>query len=298
MSVTVSGTVPNGRTRPDRCPGVLRPWPAEDGALARIRVPGGRLSTSSLLALAAVAEEYGDARVHVTGRANLQLRGLPLSEGALPEAVVTAIEATGLLPSRTHDLARNVMTSPLTGLVGGLADLRPVTAALDARMLAEPALADLPGRFLFTLDDGRGDLADRHRDLGLVALDARTCRLRVGTAWAGVIDLADAPTALVGLALLFLSRRGTGPDAAWHVDELDSPLSRGLDTPSPVAGRVAAEERGGVSRPPRLGYGPVEGLPGLTHVAVGDEGTDPATAVAWAARTPEAVITPWHGILV
>ncbi len=289
MSVTVSGTVPNGRTRPDRCPGVLRPWPAEDGALARIRVPGGRLSTSSLLALAAVAEEYGDARVHVTGRANLQLRGLPLSEGALPEAVVTAIEATGLLPSRAHDLARNVMTSPLTGLVGGLADLRPVTAALDARMLAEPALADLPGRFLFTLDDGRGDLADRHRDLGLVALDAGTCRLRVGTAWAGVIDLADAPTALVGLALLFLSRRGTGPDAAWHVDELERPLVRGLDMPSPAAGSSSREP---------LPYGPVAGLPGLTHVAVGDEGIDPATAVAWAARTTEAVITPWHGILV
>jgi precorrin-3B synthase len=288
MSVRVSGTVPNGRTRPDRCPGVLRPWPADDGALARIRVPGGRLSTSSLLALTAVAEEYGDARVRVTGRANLQLRGLPWSDGALPDSVVTAIEATGLLPSRTHDLARNVMTSPLTGLVGGLADLRPVTAALDARMLAEPALADLPGRFLFTLDDGRGDLADRHRDLGLVALDAGTCRLRGGTAWAGVIDLADAPTALVGLALLFLSRRGAGPDAAWHVDELDSPLSRGFDTPSP----------GGVSGPLRLAYGPVEGLPGLAHVAVGDEGIDPATAVAWAARTAEAVITPWHGILV
>ncbi len=287
MSVTISATVPNGRTRPDRCPGVLRPWPADDGALVRIRVPGGRLPTSSLLALAAVAEEYGDARVHVTGRANLQVRGLPLSDGALPEGVLTAIEATGLLPSRAHDLARNVLTSPLTGLVGGRADLRPVTAALDARLLAEPALAGLPGRFLFTLDDGRGDLADRHRDLGLVAIDDHCCQLRVGASWGRVILLADAPITLVGLALLFLDRRGSEATAAWHVDELGSALVE------PRFTDPAADVR---SDP--LPYGPVDGRPDVTHVAVTAEGIDPATAVAWAARTTEAVITPWHGILV
>lgn len=288
MSATYSGTVPTVRTRPDRCPGVLRPWPAADGGLVRIRVPGGRLRTASLLALSALAQEYGDARVHVTGRANLQLRGLPLTDGVLPERVVAAIEATGLLPSRAHDLARNVLTSPLTGLVGGRADLRPVTQWLDALILGEPALAALPGRFLFTLDDGRGDLADRHRDLGLVALDDRTARLRVGTAWGRAIDLADAPTALVGLALLFLDRRGTGPAAAWHVDELARPLVRGLATPSPGEPRTETP----------LPYGPVAGLPDLTHVAVTDDGIDPATAIAWAGRTTEVVITPWHGVLL
>jgi precorrin-3B synthase len=291
MSVRVSGTVPSRRTRPDRCPGVLRPWPADDGALARIRLPGGRLSTASLVALAAVAEEYGDARVRVTGRANLQLRGLPMSDGALPEQVVTAIEGTGLLPSRAHDLARNVMTSPLTGLVGGRADLRPATSVLDALLLSDAAMAALPGRFLFTLDDGRGDLADRHSDLGLVALDERTCQLRVGSAWGRVIDLTDAPTALVGLALLFLDRRGDGPGAAWHVDELDRPLVS-------FVGRVAASASEPRIETPALAYGPVPGLPTLTHVAVTDDGIDPATAASWATRTTEVVITPWHGVLV
>ncbi len=287
MSVTVSGTVPNERTRPDRCPGVLRPWPADDGALVRIRVPGGRLPSGSLLALAAVAEEYGDARVRVTRRANLQLRGLPLTNGELPDRVVTAIEATGLLPSRAHDLARNVLTSPLTGLVGGRADLRPVTAELDSRLLSEPALADLPGRFLFTLDDGRGDLADRHRDLGLVALDDRSCQLRVGASWGRSVPLADAPTTMVGLALLFLDRRGSDATAAWHVDELGSSLVQ------PRFTEPAAEV---VSDP--LPYGPVAGRPDLTHVAVTDDGIDPATAAGWAARSTEVVITPWQGVLI
>lgn len=267
----------------------MHPWPADDGGLVRVRVPGGQVSTAALRALAAVAEEYGDGRVRVTGRANLQLRALPLdADDRLAAPALEALEATGLLPSRAHDRVRNVLASPQTGLAGGRADLRPVVTALDALLVDDPDLAGLPGRFLFTLDDGRGDLADRHRDLGLVALDDRTARLRVGTAWGRAIDLADAPTALVGLALLFLDRRGTGPAAAWHVDELARPLMRGLATPSPGEPRTETP----------LPYGPVAGLPDLTHVAVTDDGIDPATAIAWAGRTTEVVITPWHGVLL
>ena len=65
------------RTRGDLCPGVFRPWPADDGALVRLRLPGGHLSRTTLLSLVAVAEQYGDGRVHLTTRANLQLRALP-----------------------------------------------------------------------------------------------------------------------------------------------------------------------------------------------------------------------------
>ena len=45
-----------------------------------------------------------------------QLGGLPATDGLLSEDLVSAIEATGLLPSRTHDLVRNIMVSPLSGL--------------------------------------------------------------------------------------------------------------------------------------------------------------------------------------
>ncbi|HWJ83135.1 MAG TPA: nitrite reductase [Nocardioides sp.] len=285
MSATFSGTT---RTRPDRCPGVLRPWPADDGALVRVRVPGGHLSTAALVALAGVAEEHGDGRVRTTARANLQLRGLPLVDGSLPDEVVAAVEATGLLPSRTHDLARNILCSPQTGRAGGLADLRPVVAALDVAVCASPALAALPGRFLFTLDDGRGDLAGRHRDLGLVALDRATARVRVGAGSGPVVALERAVDVLVGLAEEFVALRGDGPDAAWHIDEL-----RGLDTPSldPRAGYSTTDD----AVPEPLPYGQV---PGGEHVAVGPDGITRATAEEWAARTDEVVITPWHGVLV
>jgi dissimilatory sulfite reductase (desulfoviridin) alpha/beta subunit len=51
------------RVRTDRCPGVGRPWPAEDGLLVRLRLIGGSVSSASLLSLVSVAETYGDGRV-------------------------------------------------------------------------------------------------------------------------------------------------------------------------------------------------------------------------------------------
>ena len=260
------------RTRPDRCPGVLRPWPADDGNLVRIRLAGGRLPAAALRTLTAIATTYGDGDVHVTGRANLQLRGL----GPVGEDVVAAIEATGLLPSRSHELARNLMASPQTGLAGGRADLRPVVAALDALLCATRSLAALPGRFLFVLDDGRGDLLDRPVDLGLVALDGRHGQLRAGAVWGPVVGLDDAPAALVALAEAFVAARST----EWHVDELDAPL----------LGAVPLDARVPQPAPP-LAFGPVAGG---AHVPAVDGVVDPALA----GHRGDLVVTPWRGVLV
>ncbi|WP_169944417.1 nitrite reductase [Microbispora sp. H11081] len=274
------------RFRPDRCPGVLRPWPAADGLLVRLRLPGGRVSAKSLHALAEVAERYGDGRVHVTTRANLQVRAMPAVPGAerLPDEVLTALEATGLLPSRAHDLSRNVMASPQTGLAGGRADLRPVVDALDTALCGDPGLGRLPGRFLFVLDDGRGDLLDRSCDLGLVALDGGSAQLRIGDAWGAVVPLRDAHAHLAGLARLFLGARGAGPDAPWHVVELPEPLV------APVP-----RSRGVPAAAPPLAFGPV---PGGVHRPVPARGLDRAAVERLCAAAPELLVTPWHGVLI
>ena len=93
----------------------------------------------------------------------------------------------------------------------GEAVLRPDLPA--AEVLADPALGTLPGRFLFVLDDGSGDLIERSCDLGLVALDAESAQLRVGDRWSEVVPLAGAAARLVELARAFVQARGTGPDA-------------------------------------------------------------------------------------
>lgn len=272
------------RARGDLCPGALRPWAADDGLLVRLRLIGGRVSTTSLRRLTDVAEEHGDGRVHLTSRANLQVRGLPASGDALPEEVLAAIEATGLLPSRAHDLVRNVMVSPQTGLAGGRADLRPIAAALDALLLADPRLGALPGRFLFVLDDGRGDLVDRNCDLGLVALDRSTAQLRVGDAWGPTIALGEAPGRLTALATRFLDQRGGGRTAPWHVRELE----QGLLPPYPTDARVPAPAG-------PLPYGAVGGG---RHAEVPGGLLDRAAVDSLTATAPDLIVTPWHGVLV
>jgi len=263
---------PSTRTRPDQCPGVFRPWAADDGNLVRLRLAGGRLPASSLRALIDVATAYGDGDVHLTGRANLQLRGL----GEITPKIVEAIETTGLLPSRSHELARNLMLSPQTGLAGGRADLRPVVAELDRLLCADPLLAALPGRFLFVLDDGRGDLIDRPVDLGLVALDDRSAQLRAGGTWGPVVPLAEAPAALVSLARSFLEVRTT----EWHVAELDVSL---LDPVPP--------DDGVPDQAPPLAYGAV---PGGEHVPAPAGIVEPALG----GLDVDLVVTPWRGVLV
>jgi precorrin-3B synthase len=279
---------------------VLRPWPAEDGLLVRLRLIGGRVGASSLRALAAVAERYGSGRIHVTGRANLQLRALPGNAGRLGPEVVRALAETGLLPSAGHELVRNVMVSPGTGTVpacpagtgpgGGRADLRPVASDLDTMLCSVPRRADLPGRFLFVLDDGRGDLIGHPCDLGLVALGEGVAQLRIGERWGPLVPVDEAPAALLRLADAFLDRRGEGPTAPWHVAEL----------PEPLAGPVEPDRRLPPPAPP-LPYGPLPG--GARHVRVPDEGLDRPAAEALAeealaAGSGELVVTPWRGVLV
>lgn len=273
--------LPPVRSRRDRCPGVLRPWPAADGALVRIRLAGGHLPATALAGLAEVAQCSGDGRVHLTGRANLQLRALPWAGDHLPARITDAVERTGLLPSRTHELVRNLMCSPLSGLRGGRADLRPVVRELDERLCAVPALADLPGRFLFVLDDGHGDLIDRETDLGAVVLDGETAQLRVGAAWGAVVPLSLVAVELVGLAHRFLLQRGDDERAAWHVDELASPLT----PPAPGDTRL----------PPAAG---VPSYDGVVHVPVPGGVLTPELVAELVRPGRDLVVTPWHGVVV
>ena len=282
------------RNRADMCPGVWRPWRADDGLLIRIRLVGGRLPTEALQRLSEVSRQHADGHIYLTGRANLQLRGLSGDGRQLTTAAVAAIESTGLLPSRTHELVRNVLVSPQTGLAGGRADLRCVATQLDELLCADAKLGLLPGRFLFTLDDGRGDVLDRltgvgkhGTDLGCVALGDGMVQLRVGDHWGAVTPSGDAAGRLIDLAARFLDARGTGANAPWHIRELTQPLQ----APAPADPRLPAAA-------PPLPYGTV---PGGIHVPAADGVLTPQliqSLLDRAAHVAHVVVTPWRGVLV
>lgn len=206
------------RDRDDACPGTVDAAVGDDGLIARIRLPGGRVTGRQLRVLAACAQELGKGFVDLTVRANAQVRGL--SEAGIRELGARLADA-GLFPSPTHDRVRNIAASPFAGRdPDALVDADRLTAALDAALCAVPELAALPGRFQFAVDDGGLRVATRRHDVALAAVAGGVVELRLaGMATGRYADTPDAAVALaVAAARAFLRARES--NGAWHVREL------------------------------------------------------------------------------
>ncbi|MGQ0630617.1 MAG: precorrin-3B synthase [Sporichthyaceae bacterium] len=226
------------RAGPDACPGVSTVWSAVDGGLARIRIPGGRLSAAQLVVLAAAGAELGSGVLELTSRANIQVRGLhPAGEHLL----AARLREADLLPSDSHDRVRNILASPLTGLGihgrAGHRDVSALVAELDERLCEDPVLAGLPGRFLFAIDDGSRDTFDPPSDVALRASETGFVLVLGGADWGIAVTEDDAVTVALSAARGFLAERGRHCSPAWRLAELD-------DGPRRVAAQVLAEVPG------------------------------------------------------
>ena len=201
------------RTRDrDACPGALQLHQAADGALARLRLPGGVISAAQLEALAHAATEFGSPAMELTSRCNIQLRAITDTS-----AVTEIVAAAMLVPSQTHERVRNIVASPLSGRLEGSSDIRGLVADLDEAIQSTPELAELPGRFLFGLDDGRGDISGLVADAGAHFLGESTAALLLARRDTGVrLHKSEVVPALGVVATRFAAARGK----AWRVAEL------------------------------------------------------------------------------
>ena len=107
----------------DACPGALQVHPAADGALVRVRLPGGMITAAQLATLCTVSSGFGSGTLELTARGNVQLRGTT-DVTAVADAIVPLLFLAGLLPSATHERVRNIVASPLSGRIGGNLDVR------------------------------------------------------------------------------------------------------------------------------------------------------------------------------
>jgi precorrin-3B synthase len=281
----------------DACPGALQVHQAADGAMARIRLPGGMITATQLAVLAGVSSRFCSGTLELTARGNVQLRGI-----IDVAAVADAIAAAGLLPSATHERVRNIVASPLSGRSGGNVDVRECVGELDAAICAEPKLAELGGRFWFSLDDGRADVSGLGADAGVHWLDDDCALLLAGRDTGVRLAVSDVARTLVGVAMRFLEARGK----AWRVNELDN--LRDL-MPDAVGGRPQRE-----IPPPACGSRSAEPFPPVTKAPVGwitqkDGRVTLGAAVPLgvlrahvaeylAAIEAPLVITPWRSVLV
>jgi precorrin-3B synthase len=258
------------RARPDACPGAIAVHQAADGGLARIRVPGGTLTNAQFTALVTAAADLGDGGLELTSRANVQIRGLPA--GAEIELGDRLWQA-GLLPSLSHERVRNIIASPL-------GDGQHLVDSLDRAICADPALASLPGRFLITVDDGRGDVSGLGGDIGLLGgallLAGQHSGLRVLNPVRDVLRAAKE----------FQAIRGD----AWRLAEVPDGVRRVASVLGlPTTGRVAV-------RPP---VAPQPGPVGDAFVVGAPLGRlNRAQARALCDLGPWVRLTPWRSVVL
>ncbi|MEU1089093.1 cobalamin biosynthesis protein CobG [Streptomyces sp. NPDC005576] len=263
----------------DACPGTLRLHTADDGALARVRIPGGVLTAARARTLLDAADRLGDGELHLTSRGNVQLRGLDVGCGG---ELAGLLRGVGMLPSDRHERARNVVASPLSGLdTVGHADIRPWLDELDTLICSDERATALSGRFLFALDDGRGDVDALGADLTLIALDGERALLRVGPGDTGTllpVAFANAPRAALLAAEAFLDL-AAGP-GVWRISGLPEDARAAL--PAEAARRAGLVPPPGPAPRPLLG--PPPGPPETAHRPIG---TPNGTPVPGAVTGPE-----------
>jgi precorrin-3B synthase len=309
VPATSPKTSPASRAAADRCPGALRLVEAADGYLARVRLPGGFVTGNQLRALADLAVELGDGRVELTSRGNVQLRAL--ATGAA-EPLTATLSRAGLLPSLDHDRVRNVLASPLSGLdgLGSGRDLTAIVAALDAGLCARPRLTELSGRFLFAIDDGRGDVAGLGADVvAVVGADGAVVN------GLGARGISDVVAVMLGFAEAFLDERAAVGSTAWRIAGLPGGAGRVRDAVAERFGVAPGPERSASvtgTRPVGLVRRPVHAGGGVEPRSVPPDDFDSlvllapfgrltAAQVTWlAARAAgrPARITPWRSVVL
>ncbi|MGQ4598428.1 precorrin-3B synthase [Nocardia sp. R6R-6] len=276
---------------PDSCPGVLRLHEAADGPLARIRVPGGRLDPAQVQELAEAARDLADGHIEFTSRGNVQLRQVRDAQ-----RLTQRLAAAGLLPSHTHERVRNIIASPLSGRIGGRSDVRALVSALDAGLLAAPRLADLPGRVLFTLDDGRGDVSGLGADIGVHAVGADEFALLLTSRDTGVrLPAADAVDVMLAAAHAFLALRGDDP-GRWRLHDIEHGADRVVD----ILGLAPVADRLEMPVAHSLPIGWLEQDDGLVSLGAGVRlGRLPARTAEFLAAVERPIfVTPWRGLVV
>jgi precorrin-3B synthase len=286
------------------CPGALRPMPAGDGLIVRLRLSCGILDARLARRIAAWSRRWGNGQIDLSNRANLQLRGV--SVGSLP-ALQDALAAAGQLDDgAAGEAVRNVIPSPLAGIdPDAIVDIRPIVASLEQRLINDTVLHALPGKFGFAIDDGgRFGFDDVPVDVRFVA-----CRgpgfvvLLAGCHDVfGPCDPAKVPDVAAAIARAFLGHAGARrmrdvvPEGIIRAAGL-SAWACGIDLADHVAARAGRDAVISRGRENTLGVHP---LGTAAYLGVGlPFGRIIAENLAdLAAAARELRLTPWRAILL
>jgi len=134
------------------CPTLFEPMASGDGLLLRVKPRAAHLSATQARALAEAAARYGNGWLDLTGRANIQIRGL---RPETLEPFTRAMLEAGLAdPDPGVERRRNLIVPPLLGADPAIPESAVAWLATLETLLADAALAALPAKFGLLLDAG------------------------------------------------------------------------------------------------------------------------------------------------
>lgn len=259
------------------CPSAWRPMQSGDGLVVRIRPRGGRLSALQAAGIAELAARHGNGRIDLTGRANLQIRGVREETHA---PLIDGLNQLGLIDADLRsEVQRNVLVAPFWQDGD---DTQELAAELE-RALAARAL-DLPEKFGFAVD------CDATRALALASADIRFERSAAG----GIIvradgkergrtvARADAIDFALALAEWFVANGARGRMASY--------IAGGAKLPDKFAGDTRPSLTMAMPRPGLVAGGALVGL------AFGQ--MDSATLDRLAQLASGLRMTPWRMLLI
>jgi ferredoxin-nitrite reductase len=144
--------------------------PVKDAFMARLRIPGGALTTFQLRELARIAQELTSGYVQITTRANFQMRLIQPKDA--PE-FLRRVQSVGLHTRGSGaDNIRNLTMNPTAGIDPvELIDVNPFVQSLAQVIINDRSFYDLPRKFNIAYDGGGliGSVEDTN-DIGVKAV--------------------------------------------------------------------------------------------------------------------------------
>lgn len=274
------------------CPGTLRPMLTGDGLLVRLHPPGNALTPDQLEHVAELAHRYGNGQIEISGRGNLQLRGI--REEAHPALVDDLLAARLVDEAEGDGPNRLVLTSPLAGRAAD--ELLDTAALVEAVERAGRGVAGLPAKFSIVVDGG-GSLAlgGFASDLRLIAVAAKAVAFGLpGELWYGPVAQDEVPAHVALLLGCFVAASHRNPDRIRRMRDLDSealaalcglvPMPAPASRPKPSPVGLVAER-----------YNRVAVLAGLPFGRTDADGLRRLSGLARNAGIREIRLSPWRG---
>ena len=139
--------------------------------MMRIRIPGGRMTTEQLRAVAWASERHGRDVADVTDRQNIQLHWIRIED--VP-AIWERLEACGLSTQEAcGDTPRVMLGCPLAGIdANEILDATPYLVETERRFVGDPSFSNLPRKYKTSIAGCRQQCAQHEiNDVSFVGVD-------------------------------------------------------------------------------------------------------------------------------